>query len=112
MFNAVSAATDQVVKHLQEGLELEVSAKKSVTVAGRDSIARGIAAISKTKKLSAKRSTKILGAPSGGGRRRCVKALAVRMTAFAKRIPRIRALRRHGISTIHVARAAGTPMVT
>ncbi len=62
---AVAGATDFVVRALGN-LGLQVSVKKSVTVANRFSLAKAIVRISVTKKLSARRSTKLLGAPSGG----------------------------------------------
>ena len=74
----IAGATDQMVNHLQLGLELEASAKKSVIVACRRGLADGIAALSRSRKLTAVRSAKLLGTTSGGGRRRAVKALAVR----------------------------------
>ena len=48
----LAAATDQVVDHLQSRLDLEVSAKKSVVVSGRPSIAASIARYSRTHKIS------------------------------------------------------------
>ena len=50
-------------------MELEVSVKKSVAVVGRLALALAIARTSRTRKLHAARSAKLLGAPSGGGRR-------------------------------------------
>ena len=108
----IAGATDHMVEHLQAGLELEVSAKKSVTVACSRGLAAGIAAISRTRKLTAVLSAKLLGTTSGGGRRRAVKGLAVRKIAFAKRIPRIHTLRRFGIRADRVTRAMGPPMLT
>ena len=108
----VAGATDSIIHVLQVRLEMEVSAKKSVAVAGRYKLATSIAKVTRTMELRHLRSTKVLGAPSGGGRRRSTHALAVRMTAFAKRVPRIQALRRAGVRTTQLVRAAGTPMVT
>ena len=108
----VAGATDHVISHLQDDYGLEVSEKKSLTVGGKLSIAAGIAAISRARKLTAHRATKLLGAPSGGGRRRSTQTLKVRMSAFSKRIPRIQRLRWHGVNTVRVTRASGTPMLT
>ena len=108
----VAGATDSIIHVLQVRLEMEVSAKKSVAVAGRYKLATSIAKVTRTMELRHLRSTKVLGTPSGGGRRRSTHALAVRMTAFAKRVPRIQALRRAGVRTTQLVRAAGTPMVT
>ena len=46
----LTAATDHVVDKFQGRLNLEVSAKKSVAVAGRPSIAAGVAFFSRTQK--------------------------------------------------------------
>jgi hypothetical protein len=108
----VAGATDSVIHMLQVELEMEVSAKKSVAVAGRYKLAMSIAKVTRTLELKHARSTKLLGTPSGGGRRRSTHALAVRTTAFAKRVPRIQALRRAGVRTTQLVRAAGTPMLT
>ena len=108
----LTAATEHVVNHLQHRLQLEVSAKKSVTVAGRPSIAAGVAGLSRTQKVSARSSTKLLGVASAGGRRRSVNVLKLRIKQLALRTPRIRALRRAGLSATRLVRAAGTPLVT
>ena len=108
----LTAATDHVVNHLQHRLQLEVSAKKSVTVAGRPSIAAGVAGLSRMRKVSARSSTKLLGVASAGWRRRSVNVLKLRIKHLALRTPRIRALRRAGLSATRLVRAAGTPLVT
>ena len=74
-------------------------------------LACSIAIAMVSRKGTAVRQTKMLGAPSGGGRKRAVKALYVRTTAFRKRVPRIHQLRRAGVRTAQLTRAAGTPMV-
>ena len=74
--------------------------------------ARNIALGSRSGKISAARQAKLLGTTSGGGRRRAVKFLAVRRTAFAKRVPRTHVIRRAGVSAIQATRAAGIPVLT
>ena len=108
----IAAATEHIVKMLQDGLGLEVSAKKSVSVGGNFGMATKIALASATKKVSATRRAKLLGTTAGGGRKRAVKFLAVRLTAFRKRVPRIQAMRRFGFSSIHLTKAAGIPVLT
>ena len=107
----VAGVTDHVVKHMQDDLLLEVSTKKSVVLAGRASIASIISYASCTGKLSPVRSTKLLGAPNGGGRRRCSAPLKVRTTAFRKRVPRFTSLRRVGVMTRSMVRAMGPPSI-
>eukprot|EP00973_Karenia_brevis_P006770 919628-Karenia_brevis.AAC.1 len=97
---------------MENELGLEVSVKKSVTVADRFSLAKAISRTSRTGKLQVARATKLLGAPSGGGRRRSTKAFAVRLPAFVKKIPRIHALRRAKVKVGQIVRAAGTPAIT
>jgi hypothetical protein len=91
---------------------MEVSAKKSTAIASKYSLAVSAVAAIKSKKLQAARQAKMLGVPAGGGRRRAVKHLKVRITALKKRIPRIHILRRSGVRTAILTRAAGTPMIT
>ena len=97
---------------MEDELGLEVSLRKSVTIASRLSLAAGVARTSRTGKLRVVRATKMLGAPSGGGRRRSTKALADRLPAFKKKIRRIHAARRAGVKVGQIVRAAGTPAVT
>ena len=108
----ISGATDFVVDMLEVELLLEVSTTKSMAAAGRPALAGRIVRTSLTQKLRSVRSTKMLGTPSGGGRRRSIKALSVRLHLFSKRISRIQSLRRAGVNTSSIVRAAGTPAIT
>ena len=108
----VAAATDYVVNWLQQTLQLEVSVKKSVVVGSSHRLAADIATASRTRTLTATRSTKLLGVGTSAGRTRCVKFLKVRINTLKKRIPRIHCLRRSGISAKQMTRAAGTPLIT
>ena len=83
----LAAATDHVVEHFEKRLGLEVSAKKSVAIAGRPGIAAGIAVLARTRKLTAQRSGKLLGVASAGGRRRAVAVLKGRLKQLDQRIP-------------------------
>ena len=108
----LAAATDQMVRHLLEALELEVSVKKSVVLGSTPSLGRAVALASRTQVLTSARCAKLLGVGACGGRRRTTKHLRVRISAFKKRVPRIQQLRRARVNAIRLARAAGTPMVT
>ncbi len=108
----IAGATDQVVRHLEEILLLEVSTKKSMVVASSYKMACNASVSAKSKVLGAKRAAKLLGTGTNGGRRRSVSFLKARMTAFKKRAPRIQRLRRAGVSSVRITRAAGTPMIT
>eukprot|EP00973_Karenia_brevis_P003950 544986-Karenia_brevis.AAC.1 len=90
-------------------MELEVSVKKSVTLADKLSLAKAITRISRTGKVKATRQSSFLGTAAGGGRRRATKALAVRLPMFKKKIDKIHALRRAGVNTMQLTRAMGTP---
>ena len=108
----LAAASDKVVDHFQRTLSLEVSAKKSVAVAGRPSVASAVARLSRARKLTARRSTQLLGVSSAGGRRRATSVLKMRLKQLAQRAPRIQALRRVGLPATRLAKAAGTPVAT
>ena len=110
--STIAGATDCMVDMLQVGLGLECSAKKSGVVGSTPGIASRAAAASRTRMLTPWRNAKLLGTSSGGGRRRCVKHSKVRLKVFDKRASRIRRLRKSGVDTIQVVRAAGTPMLT
>ena len=78
----------------------------------RLSLARAAAAASKTRKLKPCRATKLLGAPAGGGRRRSVRPLAVRMHALRKRLNRVAAFRSQGGNAVRYFTTAGLPALT
>ena len=108
----LAGATDHMVRHLEGSLQLEVSLKKSVTVASSPLMASNVATAARSRALRPVRTAKLLGVSVAGGRRRSVKHLAVRVNTFRKRIPRIHRLRKARINTTAVVRAAGTPMLT
>jgi len=108
----VSGATDHFVHHLEDVLQLEVSIAKSVTGASRYSIAELTASFTTTGKLKPVRAAKLLGAPSGGGKRRAVKVSWARVRKFGRRVRKIHVLRKLSINTRIVVRAAGTPAIT
>ena len=68
-------AIDFVVKFFEVTPMPEVSATKSIIVGGTSTLARAVQAYSPSKKVSVARHGKLLGTPSGGGRRRVVKHL-------------------------------------
>ena len=107
----IAGATDCMVSMLQDDLGLECSAKKSLCVGSCAGLAARVARACRTKMLTPKRSAKLLGTSSGGGRRRSTLHSKVRLHAFNKRAARIARLQRAGICTARVVRAAGTPMV-
>ena len=96
-----------VTKVLERDLQLEISAKKSVVVASRPMLAAATA--SKLPKLTAVRRAKLLGTCAAGGRRRSTRTLRVRMQTFSKSAKRFHLLRKAGVNTRLMVRAAGTP---
>lgn len=108
----LARATDHCTRFLEEELLLEVSASKSVLIGSTTMLAHAAAAACKTKKALPVRHGKLLGVPSGGGRRRVIKHLYDRIRNFKGKVGRIHALRRMGIRAASVTRAAGTPAVT
>ena len=89
----VAGAMDFLVKNLEEHLHLEVSVRKSVTKGDTFTTARRIAQLSRTKKLTAVRSAKLLGIDVSGGAHRSTKVQRLRVKTLAERVPRIRAMR-------------------
>ncbi len=69
----VAGTTDHVT-HAFQDLDLEVSAKKSTAIAGRTSLAASLVRAMASRKVTAAKQAKMLGAPAGGGRRRAVRA--------------------------------------
>ena len=105
MSNAVAFVTSTI----EEDLALEVSAKKSTVLASRPSIA--VMSAQRMAKVRAAKHAKLLGASTVGGRRRSVRSLKVRLHAFTKMVKRIHVLRKAGVRTCQIVRAAGTPSV-
>ena len=107
--DTVAGATGFFVRVFEEGLRLEVSCSKSFAVAARPSLAAALAGATRRRILKPVRSTKMLGVPYAGGRRRSVQVLNKRLKKFQEKIPRIQALRRHRVNTAQVVRAMGAP---
>ena len=105
-----SAVVAFVTDKLENGLGLEISAKKSVTVASRISLAEATAEAIRGRKVRAARRSKLLGTDTVGGRRR-TRTFKVRLVQFTKTAHRFHALRRAGIDSRQMVRVAGTPSI-
>ena len=105
------AVMDFVTKKIEHGLGLEISAKKSVAVAGRPSLAAATVHAIRQSKVRAVRQGKLLGTDSTGGRRRSTRTFKVRLHQFSKTIHRFHALRDVGVNTKQMVRAAGPPAI-
>ena len=103
---------DFVVRAFQVDFLMEVSAKKSVALAGRPKLAVFLVRRHKQSKLSVTRRTKLLGTEACGGRRLSTKIFRDRFHKFTKTIHRYHALRRNGVCTKQMVRAAGTLAIT
>ena len=108
----VAKEIDHVITFFEQGFGMEISSTKSVVVASKPSTAAKVLCRMFSKKAKPAKQAKLLGTPSGGGRRRSVKVLKDRVLKFKAKIPRIHALRRLRVRTATIARAAGTPAVT
>ena len=105
MARVVAYVTDR----LENRLGLQISAKKSMVVAGRPSLALATAHAMKDGKVKAARCGKLLGTDAVGGRRRSTYSFRVRLHRFTKTISRYHALRRAGANTKQMVRAMGPP---
>ena len=108
----VAGVTDHLVHVLEDDYDLEVSSKKSCTIASSPKLAQHVAHFARSRKIVAKRASKLLGAPIGGGRRRSVRHLTKRLQDARVKTHRIHSLRRAGVRTKLVVRAAVTPAIT
>jgi len=109
---AVAGATDTFTSYVQDTLHLVVSVAKSVANAGTMREAKLTARLCRSRVLTAVRATKLLGTPSAGGRRRTTAPQRIRVRQFTKKALKIKRLRRLGVNTRHIVRAAGTPSIT
>ena len=108
----VAKATDHVITFFEKGLNMEISSTKSVVLGAKPSISNKVVARMHSGKVSAVKQAKLLGTPSGGGRRRSTKASKQRIVKVKATIPRLHALRRLRVRTTLMARAAATPALT
>ncbi len=108
----LAGATNHIIWYLEKIFGLEISAKKCVMLANRPKVARETAKKVKDAKVKKVSSAKLLGAPSAGGARRSTKVLKDRLKNFREKLKRLHALRRSGVRTQVMARAAGTPAMT
>jgi hypothetical protein len=97
---------------LEEVLRLEISTKKSVITASSPKLAAAIARANTKKSLRPVHSAKVLGTATTAGARRCTKVLQNRVRSFKNVRKRIGKLRKAGVNTAMMARAAGTQAVT
>ena len=97
---------DFVVHQLEEVLLMEVSATKSKILSGRPALAIAIANGVASGKMSWTRHAKLLGTDSVGGRRRTTEVAQLRLAEFSKLVPRFQALRRLGVNSKQMVRAA------
>ena len=97
---------------LEDVLKLEISTKKSVVAASTPTLATSIARVNARRKLRPVKHAKLLGTATTAGARRCTAIQKGRLTAFKSVRKRIVKLRRTGINTAVMARAAGTQAVT
>ena len=107
----LAKATDCVVRHFRK-LGMIVSEKKSVTVASSHDLARKTAAGAATKSIRPRKSAKLLGVGTAGGKKRNVKTLSERISKVSKLVPRLQVLRKRKVNTRLMARACGTAAIT
>jgi len=103
------AVIDFVVDYLEGPLCMEVSATKSKLVASKESIAVAITQATRTQRVSAARTAKMLGTATVGGRRRSTQCFRSRMTSFKEKMGGFQQLRKVGVNSAQMVRSAGTP---
>ena len=81
-------------------------------MASKKSIAVEIAKRARSKTLKPVSYTEFLGTSAAGGRKRITKKAMVRSTAFSKNLGRKGTLKKQGVNTAHMARAAGIAAVS
>ena len=104
-------ALDFVVSQLEDVLLMQVSESKSKLLAGRPSLAQAVIEGLETSKLSTTNHAKMLGVDSVGGRRRSTATFKDRVSTFAQAVPRVQSLRKTGVNSVQMVRAAGTPAI-
>lgn len=90
----------------KEGLDL--SSKKSLCSASTDSLGKALEERLKGLRIKFNKLVRSLRAGLGGGTRRIMKVLKLRIENSRKRVPGLRQLRRLGFATDRIARTGGT----
>ena len=106
IIKAMKRAVDFVVDKFENGLHMEVSAQKSKVVAGRPCMAVAIAQGLESRKFQPTVHTKELGTDAVGGRRRSTATFQKRLRAFSRTVPRLHSLRKMGVNSKQMVRAA------
>ena len=107
-----AAAVDFIIEILEKEMGFAVSLKKSVVVASSPVAAVATAALSKTKRPTAVKIAKLLGASTKAGARRTIHMLKVRTHQFQKMNANLQALWKLGVNTAAMARAAAASTMT
>ena len=100
-----------VIDHLQGTLRMQVSKDKSMVVASKPAIALAIAAKVVNRTVKAASHSKILGADTVGGTRRCTHQLRARLWQFKGKVTRFGALREVGANVMQMTRAVASPSI-
>ena len=90
---------------------MEVSGSKSKILAGRPALAEAVRSGITSKKVSVASHAKLLGADSVGGPKRSTAVAQQRLEDFTAIIPRLQSLRRLGVNSRQMVRAAGPPAI-
>lgn len=104
-------ALEFLTERLEGMLRMQVSTVKSKVLAGRPSVAAAVIQQLSADKLNQAQRAKMLGTDTVGGSRRSTATFCDRVQSFAEAVPRIQALRRAGVNSHQMVRAAGTPAV-
>lgn len=100
---------DFVVEWFESKLKMEVSDTKSKIISSSPVIAQAVAAGAKSKKLKTAEITQLLGTDTAGGRRRRTQTQQDRFSSFTSCRHRLQSLRKCGVNSLQMVRAAGPP---
>ena len=102
---------DFVVDVLENGMRMQVSAKKSRVIASKPSIAQAIVEATHGSKVSGDTHAKLSGTGTVGGNRRTTKTFRNRLGKFSSTLPRYKALKEIGGNAALMARTVGVPAI-
>ena len=101
-----------VMHVLQERLKMQVSTKKSLALSGRPTLSKALCKALGSCNITHSRAAKLLGADNAAGRRRSTRVARTRVAKVKRSIGKYRQMRRQGIKTRVLARAAATTSIT
>ena len=108
---SIARATAWIIRYFEQKLKVQVSATKSVMIGSTTDVARKACKKMNTNKIKPARQGKTLGMSTAGGAKRSVATQKARLVKNKLKTARIHVMRKAGVNTLQMVRAAGTTSI-